>query len=200
MATDWLPFAARCCWCSDSVAVRPYPSSGFRSAAVAGPSAATRWAGGGYAAVPVHMAESLSAVTACVGLIADSIASLPASLVVDTPQGCQPAPPTSPAWRVLRRPNAYQSWPSLMQWTCASVLMNGNAVLRADYDARGAVTGLTPVPWSWVLPSVIASTGGARLVYDVVCAAIMPRPMRGVCPAGYSIPTCCTFAPAVTPD
>jgi HK97 family phage portal protein len=133
------------------------------------------WAVGGYlgtggmGAVPAHMAESLSAVVACVSLISDSLASLPASLLVDTEAGQQPAPQTSPAWRVLQRPNAYQSWPAWMAWNAASILLRGNSLSKIEVDARGAVSGLVPVNWSWCLPSVIGSVGGSpRLAYDIV--------------------------------
>jgi HK97 family phage portal protein len=123
----------------------------------------------GYGAAPsVAASESLAAVVACTELIAGSIASLPASLTVDTPDGCQDAPPTAAAWRILRRPNPWQSWPALMSWTVASVLLRGNAVARIDTDARGAVVGLTPIRWDWLLPSVVAGSSGPRLVYDVV--------------------------------
>src|SRR5690242_18616535 len=119
--------------------------------------------------VSPHMAESLAAVTSCVGLIADSIASLPASLTVDTPTGRAPAPTTAAAWRVLERPNSHQSWPAFVSWLVSSVLLYGNAVARVDTDGRGAVTGLTPAPWRWLLPQAFRSAGGGstRLVFDV---------------------------------
>jgi HK97 family phage portal protein len=124
----------------------------------------------GYGAAPsVAASESLAAVVACVELISGSIASLPASLTVDTPDGCQDAPQTAAAWRILRRPNNFQSWPSFVSWLVASVLLRGNGLARIDTDARGAVVGLTPLKWDWILPSVTVGAGGSpRLVYDVV--------------------------------
>lgn len=122
-----------------------------------------------------HLAESLSAVLACVELISGSISSLPASLTIDTPEGRAPAPPTAAAWRILTRPNDWQSWPAFMQWAAASILLRGNAVSRIDADARGAVQGLTPIPWPWLSPQVITGAAGARLVYDVVSSTSEAR-------------------------
>lgn len=114
---------------------------------------------------PVHLAESMTAVTACVELIASSIASLPAELVVDTPDGRQPAPATSPAWRILQRPNSRQSWPAFVNMAVAQILLQGNSVSLIGTDARGAVNSLTPVPWTWIMPVVVP---GPRLAFDVL--------------------------------
>lgn len=113
-------------------------------------------------------AENLSAVLGAVELISNSIASLPASIVQDTPDGRAPAPGAA-ANRVVSRPNAYQSWPSYIGTVVSSLLMQGNSLSLVAYDARGAVTALTPVPWLWVIPQAVSAGEGRplRLVYDV---------------------------------
>ena len=147
------------------------PVAGTRSASFAG---GIGWGGaaiGGGGRVDARRSEGLSAVTACVELISGSIASLPASIVMDTPDGRQPAPSSLPAWRVLARPNDWQSWPAWVSSVVASVLLHGNAVSAITKDARGAVSGLTGVPWPWLLPQVIrGASGAARLVFDVLLA------------------------------
>src|SRR5258708_7473869 len=72
--------------------------------------------------VPVHLAETLSAVLGCVELIAGAISSLPASIMQDGDE----APRSSAAWRILDRPNPWQSWPTFVSWLVASILLHGN--------------------------------------------------------------------------
>lgn len=115
-----------------------------------------------------HLAEGLSSVLGCVELIAGAIASLPATLTQDAPDGQVPAPPTATAWGLLRRPNPRQSWPACISSLVASSLLQGNGVGALQRDGRGAVTGLVPVPWPWLAPIVIQGAAGPRLVYDVV--------------------------------
>lgn len=133
-------------------------------------------------AMSVHLAESLTAVTACVELIAGAIASLPTGLVVDTPDGRQPAPPTVPAWRILQRPNRRQSWTAFVQQAIAQILLHGNFVAAIGLDGRGATAELTPVPWPWLLPQIVRSAGGSRLVFNVLEvnpeAALLNLPAR----------------------
>jgi len=107
-------------------------------------------------------------VLGAVELIASSIASLPASLTMDSPDGPIAAPPTASAWSLLTRPNPRQSWPALMVMTVSQLLLQGNAVNALQTDGRGAVTGLVPVPWPWLNPNVVNGVAGPRVVYDLV--------------------------------
>lgn len=122
---------------------------------------------GGAPAVTPAGAEALGAVLACVELIANAVASLPASLTVDSADGRVPAPPTAPAWRLLARPNDRQSWPAFVSMTVASYLLHGNALAMIQVDGRGAPLGLVPVPWNWLTPLIVTGNGGPRLVYDL---------------------------------
>lgn len=125
--------------------------------------------GGGiaHAPVPVRLAESLSAVTACLEITASTIASFPVSVVVDTENGRQPAPNTLPAVSLVARPNAWQSWPSFCMQAVAELQMEGNFLAWIRRDGRGAIASLTPVPWAWVSPQVVNVGGISRLVYDI---------------------------------
>lgn len=125
-------------------------------------------AGGRGGPVPLQSAEDLSSVLACIELIASAIASLPATLTCDAPDGQIPAPATATAWALLRRPNARQSWPACWAMLVASVLLHGNGVAALVRDGRGAVIGLVPVPWPWLSLQVVQGAGGPRLVYDLV--------------------------------
>jgi HK97 family phage portal protein len=115
-------------------------------------------------------ADRLAAVAGCVRLISGALSTLPARLVVDGPAGSEPAPASATAWGLLRRPGRWQSWPAVVAWVARSLLLDGNAVCRLDLDGRGAVIGLTPIPWSWLSPLIVSAGGGPRLVYDVWAA------------------------------
>ncbi len=124
--------------------------------------------GSGRAPMAPHLAEQLSSVSGCVELIAGAVASLPASLTIDGPDGQRPAPNGASAWALLARPNPRQSWPAFCTSLTASVLLCGNSVAAKLRDGRGAVVGLVPIPWPWLAVQVVQSAGGPRLVYDVV--------------------------------
>jgi HK97 family phage portal protein len=113
--------------------------------------------------------EAVVSVSACVALISSAIASLPASLTIDTPDGPEPAPPSVAAWRIIERPSPYSSWPAFVQQQVGSLLLNGNSLAMVGTDGRGGIQSLTGIPWQWCSPQVIASgDGGARLAFDLV--------------------------------
>lgn len=122
-------------------------------------------AGGRYPAIDAGLAESLSAVMAAVNLIGSAIASLP--VYVRKKDGerevLDDAHPV--AAMVRQGPNAWQTWPDMIEWLMAQVLLSGNALLEIVSDGRGRVIGLRPIPWNTVSVSLLAS---GRLVYDVV--------------------------------
>jgi HK97 family phage portal protein len=108
-------------------------------------------------------ADRLATVASCVRLISGAMSSMPPLLVTDGDAGQEPAPATATAWNLLRRPAQRHSWPAWMAWVARSLLLDGNAVLWLQTDGRGAITSLTPIPWSWLSPQMV----GRRLVYDV---------------------------------
>jgi HK97 family phage portal protein len=114
--------------------------------------------------VNATLAENLATVTACIGAISSVMSSLPA-LVYRTAPGGRVEVPNHPVARLLRQPNANQSWPDWMEWTMAQVLAHGNAISAVEYDGAGQPTAVVPIPWGNVQVSVLPS---GRLAYDVV--------------------------------
>lgn len=114
--------------------------------------------------VTTRLAENLATVSACVGAISSTMASLPAYVYRRTASG-RVELDVHPVARLLRRPNAHQTWPDWMEWTMAQVLLHGNAVSAIEHDAAGRVVALRPLTWGALqifrLPS-------GRLAYDVV--------------------------------
>lgn len=118
-----------------------------------------------------HAADNLSAILGIIELISATVASLPASIVVSSNTGRIPAPPGTPANRVLAQPNPLHSWFEWAQFTVAQQLTFGNSISYIGLDNRGAAS-LTPVPWPWCHPLIIPSASGGppRLVFDVLHA------------------------------
>lgn len=115
-------------------------------------------------AVSARIVENLATVTACVGAIGSAMASLPAYCYRQAEGGREEAP-GHPVSRLLRRPNARQTWPDWIEWTMAQALLHGNALSVIEYDGAGRPTALVPVPWPNVQPTLLAS---GRLAFDVV--------------------------------
>lgn len=126
-------------------------------------------------------ADNLSAILAVCELVSSAVAALPASIVMDSPSGRVPAPRGTPANRILEMPNALHSWPELMQFVVASVLIHGNALCVIGTDGRGAPSSLIPAPWPWVSPLIIPGAGGPpRLVFDIGTASTPEARLLGL--------------------
>lgn len=115
-------------------------------------------------AVNARYAENLSTVLACVSAISTAIASLPPyvyrveekSRAIDTDHSLM---------RLVRKgPNPHQTWPDFVEWLVASTLLRGNGLAEILTDTAGRVTGLVPIPWDWVMVSILPS---GRLAFDV---------------------------------
>ncbi len=132
-------------------------SLGYDAAFAAGPTAAGHL-------VTARIAENLSTVLACVGAVSSVTASLPAYCYRRDGKG-RVEVPEHPVSRLLRRPNATQTWPDWVEWTLAQVLLQGNALSIIDYDGAGRPIALRPVPWGNVMPVLLAN---GALAYDVV--------------------------------
>ncbi|MBK1660749.1 phage portal protein [Paracraurococcus ruber] len=113
--------------------------------------------------VSAYAAENLSTVSACVGAISSGLASLPPYVYRREGSTRQEAP-DHPVSRLLRRPNAQQTWPDWIETTLGSVLLHGNAVSVIETDGAGRVTGLRPIPWGNVTPILLAS---GALAFDI---------------------------------
>lgn len=126
---------------------------------------AEQWAAiGGVVGVSPAAAQSLSAVSACVSLISETIASLPAAVVLsDNSQAEQPDHALSRL--IAEGPNENSTWSDLVGDWIASTLLTGNGVLEPSFTARGEVSRLALVPWQTVTPFV-SSDGSLEL--DVI--------------------------------
>ncbi len=113
--------------------------------------------------VSPRLAENLSTVSACVGAIASTMASLPAYVYRTTSTGREELR-DHPVARLTRRPNDWQTWPDLIEWVMAQALLHGNALCVVGYDGAGRPTALLPIPWGNVQVFLLPS---GRLAYDV---------------------------------
>jgi len=109
-------------------------------------------------------AEGLSAVTACIGVIASGLSSLPARVYRSTRDG-RVELPDHPVARLIARPNGYQTFPEMLETWVSSALVHGNGVLQIETDSAGRAAELLPVPWPSVSPVILPSK---RLALDVV--------------------------------
>jgi HK97 family phage portal protein len=118
----------------------------------------------GHGAISPRLAENLATVSACVGAVSSVMASLPAYVYRRAPGGRMELF-DHPVARLLRNPsNGRLTWPDLIEWLMAQVLLNGNALAEITYDGAGRPTALLPIPWPQVRVEVLPS---GRLAYDI---------------------------------
>ncbi len=108
-------------------------------------------------AVSAASAEELAAVTACVSLIADSLASVPALLYKVRPDGLK-TELEPPLW--LMKPNVWQTWPQFLSFVVRQCLLHGQAFVQVVENDDGGVYELRPWPSTWV--SMTVANGKAR--------------------------------------
>ena len=101
--------------------------------------------------------ESLSAVSACVDLIASSLGSCPAYVFVQD-YDSKYEDEADPIYKLIRKgANRYQTWHSFVEFLMRQVLLRGNAIAQVVYDQQGKVTELQAYPFEWcsidLLPS-----------------------------------------------
>jgi HK97 family phage portal protein len=114
--------------------------------------------------VNARIVENLSTVLACVGAVGSAISSLPAFVYRQGQAGRMEAP-DHPVARLLRRPNAWQTWPDWIEWTLGQVLLYGNALSVIEADGAGRPVALVPVPWPNVQPMMLPN---GAVAFDVV--------------------------------
>ncbi|WP_374146838.1 phage portal protein [Sphingomonas sp. 28-63-12] len=119
---------------------------------------------GYFAGVSARTAENLSSVLACVNVIADSLASIPALVYLRDGDGRIEAP-SHPLQRLTRDGvNVSMSWPDFISHFVASTLLTGNGLAEIVRTGNGQLAGLVYIPWGMVTVSQLAS---GRLAYDV---------------------------------
>ena len=110
--------------------------------------------------VTATSAEELAAVTACVSLIADSLASVPAYVYRTAPDGVRTELP-APVW--MDSPCYWLSWPALISYMVRQCLLYGVAYVQVVENKQGQVVELRPWPSTWVSMTV----AGGKVRYQV---------------------------------
>jgi HK97 family phage portal protein len=114
--------------------------------------------------VNARIAENLSTVLACIGAVGSAIGSLPAFVYRREGRGRMEVM-DHPVARLIRAPNAAQTWPDWIEWTIAQTLLHGNALSMIEHDGAGRPVALVPIPWGNVQPLLLSN---GRLAFDVV--------------------------------
>lgn len=102
---------------------------------------------GADAGVPVspHLAENLSVVFACVQVIAETVAMLPALVYRKTGDGNRVEDPRHPVALILSGdPNERQTATEFIEMMTAHCLLRGNAYAEIVRNSAGAPVGLIP--------------------------------------------------------
>jgi len=86
---------------------------------------------------------AFSAVYACTTIIAGDIGKLGLQLWRTLPQGGREEARAHPYWRLLQRPNEFQTPVEFVQQWLFSVLLTGNAFILLRRDLRGVVQSMT---------------------------------------------------------
>ena len=91
--------------------------------------------------------EGMAAAFACVDVISTAVAALPPVIEMVGPGGSASVVEDHPLAGMLRRPNAWQTWPDFVQWLVGETLWEGNGL--AVLEPGGM---MEPVRWSGVQP------------------------------------------------
>jgi HK97 family phage portal protein len=111
-----------------------------------------------------YAAENLSTVLACVQAISSALAALPAGVYRQDGKA-RIEDREHPLMALIQHgPNQRQTWPDLVEFTMAQVLLWGNALIEIVAGPDGRVVELRPVPWVNVSVQLLPS---GRLAYDV---------------------------------
>lgn len=103
--------------------------------------------------------RKVSTVYACVMLTARAISQCRPYHMIDSPNGAQTPSTTSPASRIYRRPNNYETWAQIILNTVCELLFNGESVWLGVRDDRGAITSAHRMPKSSWMPHVDPESG-----------------------------------------
>jgi HK97 family phage portal protein len=109
-------------------------------------------------------AENLSTVLACAQAISSAVAALPAGVYRQEGKARVEAPEHPLMDLIQYGPNQRQTWPDLVEFTVAQVLLWGNALIEVAAGPDGRVLELRPIPWINVSVQLLPS---GRLAYDV---------------------------------
>jgi len=116
--------------------------------------------------VTVESSLSLAAVWACVRVKQEDIAKLPCHLYQRKPDGSKARATSHPLYElILSRPNSLQTAFDFKAFMQGQLDLRGNALAIKEFNGRGQVVNLWPVPWSSV--SVKTTAENRDLFYEV---------------------------------
>lgn len=111
-----------------------------------------------------YPAEQLAVTAAAVQVIAGQLAGLPVH-VYRFEGDKRVEHPSHPFARLVRKgPNAWQSWPSFVEWMAASALLAGNALAEIVADRAGRVVEIRPIRWGLVRVELV---NPGKVIYHV---------------------------------
>jgi len=114
-----------------------------------------------------------SAVYACVAVIAQEVARLKVHHWRDTPDGGRVKVKGSPAARVMRRINHYQTPSDFWLNYISACCLSGNAYAVAERDAVGRIVALHPIASTGAAAQVDPESGA--VFYDVAAPRVAPQ-------------------------
>lgn len=119
---------------------------------------------GYYAGVNARGAENLSAVLACVNVVSEALAHIPA-LVYRRDGTARIEDELHPLNKLVRGGvNPRMTWPDFVSHVVASALLTGNGLAEITRSGNGRLSGLTYIPWGTVTVSELSS---GKLAYDI---------------------------------
>lgn len=132
---------------------------------------------GGLPQITERSALTVSAVYACVSLIAGVIACLPLRTYTRSPDGELTELHDDPLWwifneQMVPRWSAHNGWEFIGQ----AKLLRGDGYGRIRRSSSGAVVGVEPVHYDRVQP--IPTPDGARLIYAIAPDWTIPQPLQ----------------------
>lgn len=119
---------------------------------------------GGPTNVTGRGAEGIAAVYACVQALSESTAALPLHVYAVDDNGDRVRADEHPLAQVLKEPNEHMSGLAFREMMTASVLLEGNAYAKKEWNRAGELVALYPIPASNV--SLVRLPSG-RFAFDV---------------------------------
>lgn len=120
-------------------------------------------------------AEALAITQACVGLIAGSIASLPAAVKRRTAQGTEVVTDHPVAKLIAEGVNERDSYFDFMERLVSGIAMRGNGAAEIVLNERGEVIALEPIAWD---SASLTQLPSGRLALDYTEESIGGGPAR----------------------
>ena len=106
----------------------------------------------------------LAAVMSCIQAISSAISTLPVGVYLASGKNNVECLSHALMGLIKDGPNKTQTWPDLIEYMMAQVLLYGNALAEVVADSQGRVVELRPIPWPNVAPQLLPT---GRMCFDV---------------------------------